>query len=495
MRVSRWVFFAWSIVVIVTMLRAVFAASLPLTGDEAYYWEWSRRLAAGYVDHPPAVAFCIAMFGWLGHSPFAVRIGFVLCGALAAIFAAGAANVLAGTALAGAVAALAISLAPIASVVFGTATPDGPFLLAWAAALFCATRAFAQRRPVWFASLGVALGVALLSRAFGWALFAGVCAAACSPRYRVSRRAGFWIAPLVAILFYLPYIMWNAQHHWIAFAFALLQRHPSDEIQIGRPFVTYALAALAFSPGVWIAATLVLVREKNPLVLWTAVPLTVVLLLLSMHERVEVYWFAGPFVSVCVALGCAFARWAPRVQIRAAAWVFAPALLLTALLFTAGLAPGPAYAALRAGGVRLADGGPFEMFTYASLSRDVAKLTAAPGTVAMTDGYGFSSLMDFYAGSTPVVIGYDAQGAEARRWFSDADRPQRALFIDKVPLASRPDFSAQLTRACARVIPGPVLAYRVSLGDAHDPPRRYFTTWCEGLSPDGVAILRWQQTN
>jgi hypothetical protein len=25
------------------------------------------------------------------------------------------------------------------------------------------------------------------------------------------------------------------------------------------------------------------------------------------------------------------------------------------------------------------------------------------------------------------------------------------------------------------------------------PPRRYFTTWCEGMSRDAVATLRWQQ--
>ena len=41
------------------LLRAVVAFALPLTGDEAYYWEWSRRLAFGYVDHPPAAAWTI----------------------------------------------------------------------------------------------------------------------------------------------------------------------------------------------------------------------------------------------------------------------------------------------------------------------------------------------------------------------------------------------------------------------------------------------------
>lgn len=98
----------WSAVLVVTALRAIFDATLPMTGDEAYYWEWSRRLAAGYVDHPPAVAFAIAAFAWLGQTPFAVRLPFVLCGLGTAIFAAGAANVLTGDRRAGWIAALAV---------------------------------------------------------------------------------------------------------------------------------------------------------------------------------------------------------------------------------------------------------------------------------------------------------------------------------------------------------------------------------------------------
>jgi 4-amino-4-deoxy-L-arabinose transferase-like glycosyltransferase len=485
MRASRLIVAAWSTVAIVTVLRAAFAASLPLTGDEAYYWEWSRRLAAGYVDHPPAVAFCIAMFSWIGHTPFAVRIGFVLCGLLTALFAGGAAATLARDDGAGAVAALATALAPIFSVAFGSASPDGPFACAWAASLYCAAHAFRDARMRWFVCLGVALGIALLSRAFAWALILGIIAAACVPQYRQVWRRGFAVTLTIALALYAPYIWWNATHHWIAFTFALLTRHPSDEVQILRPFIVYALDALAFSPGLWIAATLVLVREREPLIVWTAAPLCVVLLLVSMHERVEVYWFTGPFISLCIAVGYAMRR--------AGAWVFAPAAALTALIFIAGLAPGLSYEALANSGVRLTNGGPFEIFTYAPLARDVAALTHGRNAIAMTDGYGFSSLLDFYAGVAPVVIGYDAQGQEARAWFSDRERPTRALFVDKAPLQTRPDFAAQLARACARVSPGPVLAYRFAASGARIEPRRYYTTWCDGMAADAIATLRWER--
>ena len=49
------------------LVRLFFAALIPLFPDEAYYWEWSRRLAAGYFDHPPAIPLLIrggtALFG------------------------------------------------------------------------------------------------------------------------------------------------------------------------------------------------------------------------------------------------------------------------------------------------------------------------------------------------------------------------------------------------------------------------------------------------
>jgi hypothetical protein len=466
---------AWSVVALVTALRAAFAASLPLTGDEAYYWEWSRRLAAGYADHPPAVAFAIAAFSWLGHTPFAVRFAFVLCGLGAAIAAGGAATILSGgDRRAGAIAALAVTLAPIMTVAFGIATPDGPFAFAWAMSLYFAALAFEEKRARWFVALGVAIGLALLSRFFAWALVLGIAAAAMTPGYRDVWKRGFGLSVAIALLLFAPFIIWNAQHGWISFTFALLQRHPSDEVQLLRPFVLYALGLLAFSPGLWIAATLAAARPRQALIAWTGVPLSVLLVVLALHERVEVYWFIGPYISLCVALG---------MQLRNLSWTLAPGAVLSALIFAAGIAPRQMYAAIVHAGVHLSDAGPFEMFTYPPLARKMRSVSQEKRAVVMTDGYGFSSLLDFYGGLQPVVIGYDAQGAEARSWFTDANAASRAVFLDKVPLAKRPDFARQLTLACAHVENGPVLDFGY---------RRYFTTWCDGMAPGAIATLRWQ---
>ncbi|MGH7706977.1 MAG: ArnT family glycosyltransferase [Vulcanimicrobiaceae bacterium] len=487
---TRW---AWWVVAAICIVRAVIAVRLPLTGDEAYYWEWSKRLAFGYVDHPPAVAWLIRGFSIFGQSPVAVRIGFVACGAVAAIAAGRAATVLAEDTRAGAAAALALTLAPVGSLAFGAATPDGPFLAAWALALWFAARAARDGRRTDYVLLGCALGAALLSRLFGLALLAGIAAFALGAR-RAMWREGLGISFAIAALAFAPFLVWNAQHGWVNFAFALVHRQQAAQSPHPLTSLLSLLAgeAAAYSPGIWIAAVVCAVRPGRALIAWTALPLAIVVTLLALVREVEVYWLLGPFVSLCVAIGIGYARLRDRIRVRWATLAVAPAAALLGIAFAAALVPGPAYAAFaRITHVRLKNAGPFEIFAFAPLARDVARIARARDAVVMTDGYGLSSVLDFDAGIPPVVIGYDWQGRESRSWYSSSEQPARALFVDKEPLDTRPDFVGRLAHACSRVVDGGVHAFRYGAA----PPRRFYFTWCEGVVPNGIAILRWERAN
>ncbi|MBV9102077.1 MAG: glycosyltransferase family 39 protein [Candidatus Eremiobacteraeota bacterium] len=488
----------WVVVALIFIARVVAAFSLPLTGDEAYYWEWSRRLAFGYIDHPPFVAWTIRAFSLLspfGNVPGVVRTGFLLCGVIATLALAQCATVISGDRRAGAVTALLFSLAPLVSVAFGSATPDGPFLMFWCLALWFAARAFRFGHTSDFVLLGLALGGALMSRVFAVALVAGIVAFGVQQRQRASsprllrRRIG--LALVLAFLSFVPFLVWNAQHGWISFAFALLHRH--EESRSGFSLLRLVMlevgAAVAYSPGIWALAILCAARPRNALLAWSALPLLVVLTALVLFENVEVYWLLGPFASLCGLAGIAFLAAAPPAR---TAWTVAaavPATVLLGLMFALTFVPGPAYALLqRTTHLRLRNSGPFEIFAFAPLAHDVAQLAQARDAVVMTDGYGFSSVLDFDAGVAPVVIGYDWQGRESHMWYPSTMRPRRALFVDKEPLASRRDFQLRLAQACARVTDGGIHQYRY--GSA--PPRAFYFTWCDGLKPDGIAILRWE---
>ncbi len=483
---------AWLVVVLVFIGRTVAAFTLPLTGDEAYYWEWSKRLAFGYVDHPPAVAWTIWLFSAFGHTAGVVRLGFLLCGVVATVATAASAALLTKDREAGAVAAFVFAVAPLSSVVFATATPDGPFLAGWAIALYLAIRLSCAGGARDGALLGIALGGVLLSRLFGFALVAGLVAYGITPPGRPLWKRGLGLALLVAAVAYGPFVAWNAQHGWATFWFTLVHRHEGEGGAGFSPsrLLAFALTqALAYSPGIWAALIAVAVRPRQALVAWCGVPLLVFLTCFVLFRQVEVNWTAGAFASLCVLAGVAWVWLAPRRRITWEVAVAAPALVLTALAFVAVLAPGPVYAyAHRAMGLSLRNAGPFEVFTFRPLAYDVARLTRERSAVAMTDGYGFSSVLDFEAGVEPVVIGYDWQGRESHAWYPSTMHPDRALFVDKEPLTTRPDFQRHLGRACRRTVDGGSRAYRY--GDA--PPRTFYFTWCEGLRPNGLQILRWQ---
>ncbi|HMM61375.1 MAG TPA: glycosyl transferase, partial [Candidatus Rifleibacterium sp.] len=57
------------------VFRLFLSLYLDLTPDESYYWELSRRLDWSYFDHPPLVAWLIALFRMLpGESQIEVRL-------------------------------------------------------------------------------------------------------------------------------------------------------------------------------------------------------------------------------------------------------------------------------------------------------------------------------------------------------------------------------------------------------------------------------------
>lgn len=210
-----------------TALRLVLAAWLPLVADEAYYWEWSRRLAFGYFDHPPVIAWLVAHgTAIFGDSTLGVRFFPVLCGAITALALADATERLAGAAAAR-FAVLLLAVTPF-TVSFVLATPDAPLLAAVAvtlAMLLRATDPAASARASFLAWIGagIAIGFAMASKFTAVLLPMGATLAMMAhPTLRQQlKKPGPYAAVLVASLVMLPVLFWNANHEWIAFRFQL----------------------------------------------------------------------------------------------------------------------------------------------------------------------------------------------------------------------------------------------------------------------------------
>ena len=487
---QRTVVILWGIIAVATVVRCIAAAHLPLSGDEAYYWEWSRRLAYGYYDHPPMVAWAIALFS-LGHkSTLLVRLPFVISGLGAAVCVHAFVARATGSSWAGATAALLLTLTPFAMIAFTTATPDGTYLFFWSLSLYLTLRAL-DTAPIFELPLAVSVAFAFLSRVLGGLLAFG-CAyvlALLGAGGGAQRRRYDLLALFIFCLLIAPYLVWDASHAWSAMRFALFGRHDAT-YHGGNILSLLGLYALVLTPGVFIAAIVAIVRtarRSSPadrIVFATATPLLALCLLLALREPVEFYWADGAFISLIAAIGLCAHELLRGVRY---ALVVVPAAAIALLLYSVAAFPLQIYnVAQHSFGLQLRHEGPFEIWAFEPAARDMARESSSAHAWVMTDGYGLSSVLDYYGAIEPVVIGYDRQGREARQWATGAV-PQTAFFFDKEALDSRPDFQARLRHACATVKDDGRRSYYVNGILA----RTFYVTRCDGLTPAGFAYLRW----
>ena len=220
----------WRLALLVVLgaaaLRLLLSFLAPLFPDETYYWEWSRRPAASYFDHPPGIAGLIR-FGTsiLGDTHAGVRLGPALAGIVGSLALVFTARRIAGG-MAALVTAAALACMPLAAAGLVLATPDAPLLAAFAIGLWAVVRAV-EREPgsmseiAWWCVAGLAVGAAMLSKYTAVLLPAGVALGfAIDPRLR--RRLlsfGPWIGVGLGVAAFSPVIMWNARLGWPSFAF------------------------------------------------------------------------------------------------------------------------------------------------------------------------------------------------------------------------------------------------------------------------------------
>src|ERR1700753_2809240 len=159
------------------LLRAVAAAVLPLSADEAYYWLWSKHLAAGYYDHPPVIAFLIrAGVTMFGDTSIGVRVVPLLLSIGASWFVWRAGAAILKSERAGALSCLLFNLTLMVAVETMAATPDAPLIACAAAFLFALAKVDETQDGRWWLAAGAAGGLALLSKYTGFFLCAGALA-------------------------------------------------------------------------------------------------------------------------------------------------------------------------------------------------------------------------------------------------------------------------------------------------------------------------------
>ncbi len=307
----------WLLLAAMTLFRLVFADKFGLGVDESHYVLYSRRLAWGYFDHPPMVAFLAALTSLLGDSVFFVRLGPILCSALSLVVLRFLALALYRDERVAFWAAVLLNLMPYQHLLMVALLPDAALNLFWCGTLLAVRRAVKTGSwPAWILA-GLLFGGALLSK------YHAVLLAMCllgylitSPDYR------FWLkkmqpytAALIGLGVFLPNILWNARHGWISYLYQL--EHGSGNALSFEKFIL----ALGGQFGVWspvifgllVASSLAIARQEkmsdsDRFALWTSIPVFVFFCLAGLTTKILPHWTAAGWWTGSLAVAAVILR-------------------------------------------------------------------------------------------------------------------------------------------------------------------------------------------
>ncbi len=300
-----------------TFLRFLLGILLPLSFDEAYYWLWSKHLAASYFDHPPAIAYAIRLGTALfGDTSFGVRAMPLFASVAASLAVWRSANLLLADKRSAALACLYFNLTLMVAAETMAATPDALALAAASGVLWALSELLASGDGRWWLAVGAMGGLCLLSKYTGFFLGAGVALWLAATAQGQRWLNTFWpyLGGLLALALFAPVIAWNAAHDWISFKFQF------GRVAAGGPTLRYfiefilAQAALA-SPFLLVLGGAGFVRASKLSVRSSAValaaaliwPAAVYFVIHATHDRVQGNWpsFLFPAFAVLAAYATA----------------------------------------------------------------------------------------------------------------------------------------------------------------------------------------------
>lgn len=189
--------------------------------DELDTLDNARRLAWGYVAYPPLTPF-IARLGLELFGPSLVWLRFLasVAQAIVIVLAGLMARDLGGGRLAQGIAAVAVAISPIAMTA-GLMLHYLSFdYLWWVLVAFAAVRLCKTDDPRWWLLLGAAIGLGMMTKYTMIFWVAGVVVGVlCTARRRDLRSPWLWGGVALALLIFLPNLIWQFQHDFISLTF------------------------------------------------------------------------------------------------------------------------------------------------------------------------------------------------------------------------------------------------------------------------------------
>jgi len=299
--------------------------------DELYYLACAKRLAWGYVDHPPlSIAVLALIRGLVGDVMWAVRLPAALAAGATALVAALLARRLGGGAFAQSLAALCVCASPAAMVLGSFFSMNAFELLLWPAAALLLVRLLEADEARWWLPFGLLMGFGLLNK-HTTVLFLGAVGVALLlvPARRHLLTPWPWLGALAALMVVAPNLAWQHANGWPSLEF---YRNAQRFKNIATPPLKALADQVLFAgPGslpVWLAGLAFLLRDRAARrlrLLGFAFLLLLGLMLASGSSRPD---RIGAFYPILFAAGAvAISTWSDRPG---RGWLRPAALVLVA---------------------------------------------------------------------------------------------------------------------------------------------------------------------
>ncbi|WP_462173597.1 ArnT family glycosyltransferase [Pseudoalteromonas xiamenensis] len=279
--------------------------NLALFYDEAYYHFWSTQLDFGYYSKPPMIAWLIAATTSIfGHAEWAVRLSSALlyfCTAL--VIRQIAMRLWQRTDVADS-AAILFFTAPLIGFNSLFVTTDAPLLFFWSVAVWSFVEALKTRKWIYWVSLGVALGLGMLSKYTMCVLMIGLFAyiGLDKAERKSENTLGLLLAVLIALVLFLPNLLWNAAHDFISFQHtAEISKLNQSLLHPLRWLEFTAGQVFAFGPVAFWVLTVWVWRQKlsatTLLLMCVTFPMLLAMMVQALLSHANANWAAPTYVG------------------------------------------------------------------------------------------------------------------------------------------------------------------------------------------------------
>lgn len=292
--------------------------------DELYYIACGRHLDWGYVDHPPLVAIYSRIGEWLGPSLRGFRLLATISGALRILLAGVLTARIGGTRMAQAVACTAVLLAPINLGIDSILSMNTFEHVFWLACLLIVVEIANGASEKWWLAFGAVAGLGLQNKhSMAFLGFAIVVALILTPLRRSLLRPWIWIGGAVALLIFLPNLIWEARHDYATLELLRNVKETGKNVVLPPPqFMKEQMMMLnPFSAPLWIAGVIALFfsRSLRPYRVLGWIYIVVLVTFIALEAK---NYYVAPIYPILFAAGAVwfFAAEAARMR-RIAGWI------------------------------------------------------------------------------------------------------------------------------------------------------------------------------